>query len=599
MYHVLSRRCRSNTECPSWRGASVGSYFDFYHCACPGESPSLCFVESTRRPALPQQCTNEKAKIVELWCLCFHCLSETLLLDAHFCSNMAAQVLIDLSLSTDDEKSPQSKGRAPKEDAKRANAKQDFMYLSDGIDGIDDASSLKENPPKRRKSSNLSTSKAREVASSIPSTHPTHLRPVPPKRAPLTNKIYGRQNLTTFSDEILFTSSADINSVLVPPSKVLRREGSWEDPDDSLPEDAFSAAPPDLAFSISGRTAALLAKLKNPVATKRCTGSRLISTAPAPWKTHSISTKGRQEPILDDASSEEEEAQPRAKAVGKQNLTEEEKLVRSHEREEAKAEKVAQKARDKEEGKEKRKIQRNEKAREKQRAADLSEVNKAKKDKKETSKEMIVDLPMSIEGQRVEDQIQEFLKNLDIEINTYQSPVVNVVRWRRKVDSYFDEGKGYRIATPKEIRDERHALCLMTAKEFIKLATAASSDVDSETLAEHIRKFKTKFVGCTPIYLIEGFNAWMRKNKSLRDKEYRTAVLDQVQRDDATAASASHRTSRAKQKPEVYVEEDLIEDALLQLQVMNNCLIHHTATPHESAEWVANFTQHISLIPYR
>lgn len=520
------------------------------------------------------------------------------MLDAHFCGKMAAQGLIDLSLSTDDEKPPQSRARAPKAVPKTVKASQDFMYLSDGIDGIGDASTLRENPPKRRKLSNLSISKAREVASSTASTHPTHPRPVPPKRAPLTTTIYGRQGLTTFSDEILFTSSADISSVLVPPSRVLRREGNWEDPEESLPEDAFSAAPPDLASSISGRTAALLAKLKHPVASKRYTGSKLMSAASAPSKPLSTFPKGRQEPISEESTSEKEEVQPRTKAVRKQNLTGEEKRVRSREREEAKAERIAQNARDKEEGKEKRKIQRDEKAREKQRAADLSGVNKAKKDKKETSKEMIVDLPMSIEGQRVEDQIREFLINLDIEINTYQSPILNVIRWRRKVNSHFDEGKGYRVATPKGIRDEKHALCLMTAKDFIKLATA-SSDVDSETLAEHVRNFKAKFVGCTPIYLIEGFNAWMRKNKNLRDKEYRTAILDQVQRDEATTASASHRASRAKQKPEVYVEEDLIENALLQLQVMNSCLIHHTASPHESAEWVANFTQHISLIPYK
>lgn len=512
---------------------------------------------------------------------------------------MAAQVLIDLSLSTDDEQPLQSRSRPSKAGAKTVKASQDFVYSSDGVDGIGDASNLKENPPKRRKLSNASTSEAREPASSTVSMYPMHPHPGPPKRAPLTTTTLSRQDLTTLSDDILFTSSADISSALAPPSRLLRREGHWEDSEESLPEDAFSAVPPGLASSISGRTAAFLTKLKNPLASKRYTGSKLISAASAPSKPRSTSPKVRQEPISDESTSEKEEVQPRTKAVRKQNLTEEEKRVKSRGREEAKMERMAQTARNKEEGKEKRRIQRDQKLEEKQRAADLSEVNKTKKDKKETSKEMIVDLPMSIEGQRVEDQIREFLKNLDIEINTYESPVLNVIRWRRKVDSYFDEEKGYRVATPKGIQDEKHALCLMTAKDFIKLATAASSDVHNVTLAEHIRKFKTKFAGCTLVYLIEGFNAWARKNKSLRDREYRTAVLDQVQRDEGNATSASHRTSRGKQKLEVYVEEDLIEDALLQLQVMNNCLIHHTATPHESAEWVANFTQHISLIPYR
>lgn len=75
--------------------------------------------------------------------------------------------------------------------------------------------------------------------------------------------------------------------------------------------------------------------------------------------------------------------------------------------------------------------------------------------------------------------------------------------------------------------------------------------------------------------------------------------MDQARLDKTDTALTGQHASRRKKAPEVRVDEDLIEDALLQLQVLNNCLIHHTATSHDSAEWIANFTQHISLIPYK
>ena len=76
-------------------------------------------------------------------------------------------------------------------------------------------------------------------------------------------------------------------------------------------------------------------------------------------------------------------------------------------------------------------------------------------------------------------------------------------------------------------------------------------------------------------------------------------MLNQANADDVEVSCRYHRPSRRRKAAEVYVDEDLIEDALLRLQIMNNCLVHHTATTFESAEWVANFTQHISQIPYR
>ena len=143
-----------------------------------------------------------------------------------------------------------------------------------------------------------------------------------------------------------------------------------------------------------------------------------------------------------------------------------------------------------------------------------------------------------------------------------------------------------------EIHEEKHILCIMPAKEFVALAMVQEDDQDVET---HVAKLKSSYENCVPIYLIEGLQIWMRKNRTAENRAYQAKVLSQAD-DNASAAQPASRKRKAAVE---VVDEDIIEDALLRLQVMNGCLVHHSATTGETAEWIANFTQHISTIPYR
>lgn len=143
-----------------------------------------------------------------------------------------------------------------------------------------------------------------------------------------------------------------------------------------------------------------------------------------------------------------------------------------------------------------------------------------------------------------------------------------------------------------QIENEKHVMCIMSAKEFVALAMVQNEDQDVET---HVARLKSAYDNCIPIYLIEGLQIWMRKNRAAENRAYQAKVLGQAQADEAPAGSQPKR----KKAPVEIVDEDMIEDALLRLQVMNECLVHHTMTSVETAEWVATFTQHISTIPYR
>lgn len=260
------------------------------------------------------------------------------------------------------------------------------------------------------------------------------------------------------------------------------------------------------------------------------------------------------------------------------------------------------KQREKEESKEQRRL-------EKERAAALAEVNKVRTDKKVSTPEMIVDLPSSM-NPSVRLQVEALLEDLNVKHYPYASPVNNVVKWRRKVKARFNEDEGYWEPIPAErIETERHAMVIMPAAEFVELALGLKgSDLES-----HVLQMQRHYDGDQLIYMIEGLTPWMRKNRNVRNRQFQSAVRNAGADAEADAAGASGAASatppssqappgrrrKDPKPPPAYIDEDQVEDALLQLQVQHGVIIHHTAAPIETAQWVSVFTQHISTIPYR
>ncbi|OHE93401.1 ERCC4 domain-containing protein [Colletotrichum orchidophilum] len=271
-----------------------------------------------------------------------------------------------------------------------------------------------------------------------------------------------------------------------------------------------------------------------------------------------------------------------------------------------KEEKAAEREREKERKKHEKEVAKEQKAKEKERAAALAEVNKIRTDKKVSTPEMIADLPASLPA-AVTLQIQTLLKDLDVQHAIWNSPVDNVVKWRRKVASHFNDELGHWEPIPMRIQPDKYALVIVTASEFVTYALGP----EGNNLETHVSKMKRHFPEEQLIYLIEGLNPWMRKNRNVRNRQFASAVRNQGEDAAAGAAEAStsaqpqaqprrgRKNQQQQQQPQQYIDEDSVEDALLQLQVMYDVLIHHTNAAVETAHWVAIFTQHISTVPYR
>lgn len=228
---------------------------------------------------------------------------------------------------------------------------------------------------------------------------------------------------------------------------------------------------------------------------------------------------------------------------------------------------------------------------EKAQTAALAEVNKLRTDKKVSTPEMLVDLSSSLDAD-LKTQLETLLEPLDVQYTTWESPVEGLVKWRRKIKSEFNEEMARWEPAPLRITAEKHVAVTLLADQFVELTL-------NEELDDHVGRVKRAFPDHQIIYLMEGMTVWFRKNRNIRNRDFTTGVRSQEQSSSSTATTAaSRRRANAATAPR-HISEDLIEDALLQLQVMHDVLIHHTNIRIETAKWIVAFTQHISTIPYK
>ena len=291
--------------------------------------------------------------------------------------------------------------------------------------------------------------------------------------------------------------------------------------------------------------------------------------------------------------------------------------ARAADRNAAKAEKELEKAR--------KLAAKEQKAKEKEVAADRAQINKSRLDKKLSTPEMIVDIASGLKGRSVGTQVVEFMGLLGVETTFFEDQLDateglgnilstgNVVKWRRKIGAEYNEELGLweRLSSPKIVR-EKHVLVLLSAAEFAHVA-AKSGDggnqvtkdegVMTNNLDKHVCDLRTKYNGCTPIYLVEGLSAWLRKSKSAKNREYTAAVHSRLLADGGFAPQASSQPVRKRKAPAATelsaIDDDVAESLLLHLQLNQNVYIQHTKSSAASAEWIKTFTEHISTIPYR
>ncbi|KAI9894580.1 MAG: Alpha-1,3-mannosyltransferase-like protein [Vezdaea aestivalis] len=294
-----------------------------------------------------------------------------------------------------------------------------------------------------------------------------------------------------------------------------------------------------------------------------------------------------------------------------------ERARKAAEKEEAKAADKARKAEERQKAKDvknaEKEAEKTAKAREKRETTAINEANKRRTDKAISTLEMILDVPVAMTDHNLLPNIRAFAQNLSFEVSLWEAPIPNLLRWRRKSSNRFNADLKQWEPCDQSIRYEDHVLVWYSAEDFVARALAECSGSNArfaDTLSGLVAKVKGACRHKKTLYVIEGLVAWQRKNRSLANKAYTAAVARQVlatqqtTADDPSAATngtspkKARKTAKPKKPEPTYVDDEIIEDALLELQVKHGILIHHTTDSSDSAAWIAGFTQSISTIPY-
>lgn len=286
---------------------------------------------------------------------------------------------------------------------------------------------------------------------------------------------------------------------------------------------------------------------------------------------------------------------------------------------------------EKETAKEQRRLEKEQQAKEKQLAADKAEVNRKKTDKKKSSEEMIIELPYSIKGKALGNQVEELTKEVDVDTRYYQldvdmtnddaTPLAigTIIKWYRKVKSRYNEELEEYETCASKTEQEKHVLVHLTAEEFCALAVAGptghSSDNNDQVhpsedkmranLDDYVGLLRTRCQSMTLVFLIQGLIACLKKSANSKNREYAAAVRAMNPDSEAPSSSTTTRPSKKRKTttPQLdlsFLTTDHIEDLTLHLQLSHQPLhIHHTTSVASSAQQISAFTQHLSTRPYR
>ena len=347
-----------------------------------------------------------------------------------------------------------------------------------------------------------------------------------------------------------------------------------DDDDDIVVSSSFEAAAEtttkDAAVSkhLSSTTAALLAEISG--------------NAKATSKPGRAGRRAAKDPRSSRASVARDSLSPASqvrKLPESQRARQAASLARQAKREESSVAKAAEAAR--------RKEIKEQKAREKQLAADFAKANQASQwDKKNSSSQMVVDISTGLANGATGARITAKLQELHIDHATKDREPANVVTWRRKVNTTFNEELNHWELAEEKVVDEKHVLCYFGGEDMCRILFEGSG---AEELDQVVANVKRLYGDHQVLFLLEGVDAALRKFRTKTNKSYRNAVRQ------GTAMPAG--ADAAPQDHASMVES--LEDTLMHLQIAHGCGVLQTAEGNETAEWIAAFTEQISTAPSR
>lgn len=225
-------------------------------------------------------------------------------------------------------------------------------------------------------------------------------------------------------------------------------------------------------------------------------------------------------------------------------------------------------------------------------AQSIAAVNHLKKSKKDCTPEMVIEVCDSLARSALHTHLGNFFEGLGCVWSSKEMPVRGLVQFRRKIVAEFDEEKDHWVPLPMpKIDVEDQLIVILKGQEFLQLSSS------TDTLRQHVDSVRQVLPTANVLYLIEGLSAIMRKSQSQRNRAYQAAVRSAgIVSENPQGVTQSRSRSKA---PVADIDEDAVDEALLDLQVLHGCFIVHSTSPADTAEQLSILTSDLSTVPYK
>jgi crossover junction endonuclease EME1 len=208
------------------------------------------------------------------------------------------------------------------------------------------------------------------------------------------------------------------------------------------------------------------------------------------------------------------------------------------------------------------------------------------KSRKEACPELITYLSPTLPD-TLHDEVINFIEPLGIDTREWTTSTMDVIKFVRKVSSEWDEEGSMFRPCDEYKKDEEWIIHWMKADKFIDLVC---NDQTGLALRFHLEKLKNVIHGNKILIILEGLGAFLAKARTARNRAHDTAVRNQ---------RGEESRYRKDDQQFQYVSEEIVENALIEMQLVHEIRIVQTAAIPESAEWISILATDIASIPYR
>jgi len=208
------------------------------------------------------------------------------------------------------------------------------------------------------------------------------------------------------------------------------------------------------------------------------------------------------------------------------------------------------------------------------------------KTRKEACPDLMAYIPPTL-PEALHNHILNFLEPLGIDTREWIPSTPDAIKFVRKVNAEWDE-EGMLFRPCEEYRrDEEWIIHWLKADKFVEMTCL---DQTGLALKFHMEKLKSAIQGAKPIIVLEGLSGLLARAKTARNRAHDAAVR---------ARLGGEQTRSKKDTQLLELNEEVVENALIEIQLVHEIRVVQTSSAPDSAEWISILAADIASIPYK